>query len=92
MFDRIKILMSNIWSALQPVFMQFITSTGNIVLHIALDIVMDLANQDFSNSEKREIAFNNIKDKLKQSGVQVGDSMINLAIEIAVQNIKKKLD
>lgn len=88
MFEKIKILMSSIWVVLKPIFIQFMTSAGQLLLDVAVDIVKDLANTDLSSSEKREAAFDRIKGELKVKGVEVKDSLINTAIEIAVQRIK----
>ena len=58
------------------------------VLDLALEVVMDLAKTDLSSSEKRDAAFDAIKEKLEAEGKVVGNSLINLSIELAVQRLK----
>lgn len=88
MFDKIKIFMSSIWIYLKPLFLQFLSKAGQMVLDIAIDTVKDLAAEDLTSSKKREVAFDKIKEKLKEEGIEARDSLINSAIEIAVQYIK----
>ena len=66
----------------------FASTTGKLVLTIAVDVVKDIAaNSDLSSSEKREAAFDRVKIELASHKVEVTNSLINTAIEIAVQNI-----
>ena len=88
MFSAIKIFMSSIWVYLKPLVLQFMNKTGQLALNIAIDVVKDLSAEDLTSSEKREVAFGKIKGKLKDQGIEARDSIINSAIEIAVQNIK----
>lgn len=62
------------------------------LLPIAYEIVKGLSkNNNFSNSEKRQEAFNQIADATKKEGLNAGDSLINLAIEMAVNVLKGNL-
>lgn len=89
MFDAIKLFMGGIWGYIKPLVVSFLGATGKIVLDIAMGTVKDLANADLTSSEKREVAFDRIEKDLKQKGVEAKASLINAAIEIAVQNLKK---
>lgn len=60
------------------------------LLPIALEIVSSLANSNKSGDEKRKAAFARIQTAAKQRGVEAAGSVINLAIELAVQKNKEK--
>lgn len=60
-----------------------------ILLPIAFKIVKDLAaNGGLSNSQKRQEAFKQLAKETKQQGIEAGDSLLNLAIEMAVSVLK----
>jgi hypothetical protein len=84
MWDAIKLYMSKIWTIIKPTVMAFLSQAGKQVLDIAMEIVTDLAKSDLSSDDKRKAAFDAIKDKLEAEGKVVGNSLINLAIELAV--------
>ena len=88
MWEVIKLYMSKIWTILKPIVKILLTTLFQEVLNIAVGVVTDLASTDLSNSEKREAAFDQIKEKLAAEGKEVGSSLINLAIELAVQKLK----
>ena len=90
MWDAVKLYMSKIWTLIKPTVMAFLSKVGQDLLSMAAEIVTDLANTDMSSSEKRSAAFDSIKERLVAEGKEVGDSLINLAIEIAVQKLKDK--
>ena len=60
------------------------------LLDIALSVVQEIQNdpQTLTNEEKRNAAFERIKAKLKESEKDAKDSVINLAIEMAVRYVK----
>ncbi len=59
------------------------------LLPIALGIVKELAsNSELSNSQKREEAFNKLADAAKNEGMNAASSLLNLAVEMAVTNLK----
>lgn len=60
--------------ALKDIAVQAVTSVGSI--------------STLTNAEKRAQAFAQIAAQAKQEGIQVGESMINLVLEMAVQSIK----
>jgi hypothetical protein len=62
------------------------------VLAVAMKHVRDLFDKDtYTNAQKRSMAFDSIVSDLKPVGLQVGESLINLAIELAVNAIKAEL-
>lgn len=88
MWDAFKLWASKVWEILRPSVMVWLTSLGQRVLSIAMEVVTELQNTDLASEEKREAAFNQIKEKLVQEGKEVKNSLINLAIEIAVNKLK----
>ena len=56
-----------------------------------MNAVTAAAASALDNSEKRSYAFDIIVDDLKQHGIEIGTSIINLAIEAAVAKVKEKL-
>lgn len=88
MWDAFKLWASKVWEILRPSVMVWLTSLGQRVLDLAMEVVTELAETDLSSAEKREAAFNKIKEKLVEEGKEVKNSLINLAIEIAVNKLK----
>ena len=60
------------------------------LLPIALEIVASMAESNKSGSEKRNAAFHRITLAAKGRGIEAGASIINLAIELAVQKSKDR--
>lgn len=88
MWDAIKLWASKIWSILRPSVMVWLTDLGQRVLNLAMEVVTELQKTDLASEEKRNAAFNTIKEKLEEEGKEVKSSLINLAIEIAVNKLK----
>lgn len=94
MLDRFKLITSALWAFLAPFVKMFLSRAGKALLPIALQVVREVAASygDSSGSVKREIAFTRIKMQLAQElpGIaqEVGASMINSAIEVAVQKLR----
>ena len=59
---------------------------------IILEVVAALNNLPGEGAAKRLQAFQQIEIKLKEIGVEIKDSMINLLIELAVQKLKGTYD
>ena len=60
-----------------------------VLLPIAYQIVKELAkNNNLKNSQKREEAFKQLVTEVKKEGIDAGDSLLNLAIEMAVNVLK----
>jgi hypothetical protein len=88
MWAAIKLYWSKIWTYIKPAVMVLLTEVGKRALAIALDVCTQLATSDLSSSEKRDAAFKQIGDKLAEEGHTAASSLINLAIELAVQKLK----
>ena len=55
---------------------------------IALEVVKSLADSPHSGAQKREAALREIQTRAVQAGIRASTSAANLAIELAVQNLK----
>jgi hypothetical protein len=88
MWESIKVFFNSVFAWLKPIVMAVISFASKEILDAALDVVKQLAMTDLTNEEKREAAFDQIKEMLKAEGKEVGSSMINLLIELAVQKLK----
>jgi len=88
MWDSIKVFFTQVWTWLKPIVKTLISLVSAEILDLVLDVVRELAATDLTNSEKRDAAFERIKEMLKEEGKDLGDSLINLLIELAVQKIK----
>lgn len=60
----------------------------NDLLQLADPIVADLNNQNLTGAQKREQAVSLLQGKVAQIGLDVGISLINSAIELAVLKLK----
>jgi hypothetical protein len=54
-----------------------------------LVVITDLTLSDLTNDEKRKAAFEKIKEEARLAGKDLRESVINLAIELSVQLIRK---
>jgi hypothetical protein len=57
---------------------------------IALEVVRSLADSPHSGAQKREAALREIQTRAVNAGIRASTSAANLAIELAVQNLKTK--
>ena len=57
---------------------------------IALEVVKSLADSPHSGAQKREAALREIQTRAVNAGIKASASAVNLAIELAVQNLKTK--
>lgn len=72
-----------------PLLTKQVGSSLAVLLPIALGIVKELVNNnDISNSQKREEAFNKLSEAAKNEGLNAASSLLNLAVEMAVTNLK----
>lgn len=96
MFEKMKIVMSSIWSFVLPFLRQLITGAGPILAAAALQAVKIVAENasGATSSQKRNLAFQAIGESLKVQGIAIGvdvsTALVNAAIEAAV--IKMKSD
>jgi hypothetical protein len=78
-----------LWAFVWPLVTKQVGLSLTVLLPIALGIVKELAeNDNISNSEKREQAFDKLADAAKNEGMNAASSLLNLAIEMAVTNLK----
>jgi hypothetical protein len=57
---------------------------------IAIEVVKSLADSPHSGAQKREAALREIQTRAVNAGISASASAVNLAIELAVQNLKTK--
>lgn len=88
MWEKMKILMSGIWEFLLPFFRQMATQSGQILATAAMAAVTAAAQGQMTDAEKRDAAFNAILADLEKQGISMGTSIINAALEAAVQKLK----
>ena len=92
--ERLKLVFSKIWEFLAPFVKIFLSSAGQILGSVALQAVRNIAQDTtlVTDSDKRGAAFDAIVVDLKGKGIELGlqvtTSMINAAIEAAVQKLK----
>jgi len=91
---RFKLLFSSLWAFLQPFVNVFLSDFGPVLAKSALAAVKITAANLAAEpgAVKRESAYALIVSDLKHQGVQIGaevtTSMINAALEAAVQKVK----
>lgn len=91
---RFKLLFSSLWAFLQPFVNVFLSEFGPALAKSALAAVKITAANLAAEpgSVKRENAYTLIVSDLRHQGIQIGaqvtSSMINAALEAAVQKLK----
>lgn len=90
----IKLYLSKVWSFLRPFVVLFLTSVGQALAAAAVQAVATVG-QTYATADgevKRREAFRLIEQDLRRQGIQIGvqvtTSMINAALEAAVQKVK----
>ncbi len=86
-----KVLISGLWGLLKKVIKGSVELALAQIKDIAIKAVSELENTDMGNEAKRNTAFFNIKTYALEKKITITDSLINLAIEIAVAYIKSKV-
>lgn len=72
-----------------PILQKSVSELLAKILPIALEVVSSLATDSGkSGAEKRNEAFNRIKDISIQKGIDAGNQTINLAIELALSKLR----
>lgn len=87
-WDKVKIVMSDIWYFLEPFVKLFLTKSGQLLKDVALREVSALLSSSLTGEDKHKIAFNKIFYELKREGIDLGKSAINMAIEAALARLK----
>jgi len=93
MWDKMKLMFSAIWALVLPLLKTFSSKVGKIVLQEAITVCGQIATTMLAANgpDKKKAAFKIIVADLKSKGIQqVEDSLINAAIETAVQYLKEK--
>jgi hypothetical protein len=90
LIEKLKFIVSEVWAFLLPFIKILLTSGGKILMNAALEAVQACASmKDASGAQKRDAAFAIITAKLTGAGVEMATSVINAAIEAAVQKINE---
>ena len=90
--ERLKFVFSKVWDFIAPFVRIFLSSAGQILGAVALQVVRNIAQDTtlVTDSDKRSAAFDAIVVDLKGKGIELGlqvtTSMINAAIEAAVMD------
>lgn len=84
----VKFFSSPIGLFIKEVFKAEVLKVVELIKDVAIIAVTELASSDLSSDDKRKAAFLKIKEYAIKEGIEVKDSMINLAIEMAVAKMK----
>jgi len=80
---------SAVLNFLLPILKSAIAGSLERLLPLALQIVTELAvNNQLGNAEKRGVAVSRLADAAKAEGITASVSLVNFAIEAAVQKLK----
>jgi hypothetical protein len=94
MLERLKLITSSIWGFIAPFIRIFLSAAGPALAAAATKAVTATAQYYAGDSSKtkRDVAYDLIVSDLRRQGVEIGTqvttSMVNAAIEAAVQNFK----
>lgn len=96
MFKWLRNLFSSIlrkfWSFLRAIFRGAVEIALAQLRELAIDVVKEIALDVtlFSDEEKRNEAFKRLKTRAESRGIEARDSILNLAIELALTYCKVK--
>ena len=92
MWEKLKFLASGMWDFLRPLIRIFLSAMGPVLASAARTAVAVAATKVISSTEKRNSAYKDILVEMERQGFKFGEdfteSMINAAIEAAVQGLK----
>lgn len=71
-----------------PIFKAAIAGSLERLLPIALEIVTELATGSLPSSDKKFVAVERLKQAAIREGITASASILNLAVEAAVSNLK----
>lgn len=91
MLTYLKAVTSGIWTFILPFLKILLTQGGQLLAQTAMNTVTAVAANYAAapGDQKKAIAFDVITASLKKQGIEMGASVINAAIEAAVQKIKQ---
>lgn len=82
-------LLRNFWNVIKEIFSGAIEIALASLIEIAKEVVSDISLSTLTNEEKRKEAFDRVREYALSKGLDARESIINLAIELAVQALKK---
>ena len=90
-WEKMKVVFSDIWDFLAPFVKIFLSGAGMILAEVAMKAVTEIALTmgDADGDTKRKEAFQRIQAELIAKGITLSVSVINAAIEAAVQKLKE---
>lgn len=88
--DKLKFLMSGLWSFLQPIIKVFLSDIGPVLISATTAAVAQLANENMTGEQKKEAAFAAVQNALIAEGATVATHVINTTIETAVAKLKSE--
>ena len=92
MFTWVFKLFSSVGRLIKPAISQLATDAGEYVLNLAVDAVEEVEQSGLKGGDKYEAAYKIIKLGLEESAVNVKDSLVNYAIETAVQRLENLVE
>jgi len=100
MWKSIKKALGWVWGFIRPTVSQLLTETGKIVAGVAREVVVEAATAavagNLNGKDISTYARDRMKEVLLSKGVEVGVnasmSLINTALELALQEAKEKGD
>jgi len=86
----LRLLTSNIWEFVKPFLVILLSNSGQILAQAAMNAVTNvaLAYGNSSGEQKRQLALDSVGKELQRQGIEMGASVINMALEAAVQKLK----
>jgi hypothetical protein len=88
--QKLGVIFGTLWDFIKPLLSAGIHDALNQLLPVALNIVAQIAKDPtvVSNDDKRNAALKNLQSYVTMIGISVGTSVLNTAIELAVQKLK----
>ena len=93
MFSKLLVWLSgfghSLWQFLEPIVISETGALLNQVLPIALNVVTGIEQTGkLPSAEKQAAAYAQLEAAVKTAGINAGTSVLNTAIELAVQHLK----
>lgn len=87
---KVKMFFSRVGDIILPFIKMFMTEMGPVILDIAQTVVVQIAKQELTSSQKREAAYKEIMVKLEDQSIKAASHVVYSAIEVAVAKLKDK--
>lgn len=95
MWNKIKLILGEVWDFIKPFVLQLATEAGKIVQQVAIQTVAQVAADISAGKDVGDVkqyALDIAKEKLMTEGLQVGvdvaTSFVNTTVELALQKAK----